>query len=115
MPRIQSLDKRVAAATPEDWDTEYLDAILSVRVVDGVGGAIEHIERHSSHHTEAIVTKNAATAARFLNEIDSGIVIWNSSTQFADGGEFGIGRRDRHLDRQAACAGAGGGRAADLL
>ena len=88
---IQALDKRVSAASPEDWDTEYLDAILSVRVVDGVSGAIEHIERHSSHHTEAIVTKNAATAARFLNEIDSGIVIWNSSTQFADGGEFGMG------------------------
>jgi glutamate-5-semialdehyde dehydrogenase len=88
---IQSLDKRVAPASPEDWDTEYLDAILSVRVVDGVDGAIEHIERHSSHHTEAIVTRNAATAARFLNEIDSGIVIWNSSTQFADGGEFGMG------------------------
>ncbi|MBK8160656.1 MAG: glutamate-5-semialdehyde dehydrogenase [Rhodospirillaceae bacterium] len=88
---IQALDKRVAPASPEDWDTEYLDAILSVRVVDGVDGAIEHIERHSSHHTEAIVTRNAATAARFLNEIDSGIVIWNSSTQFADGGEFGMG------------------------
>lgn len=88
---IQALDKRVSAASPEDWDTEYLDAILSVRVVDGVSGAIEHIERHSSHHTEAIITKNAATAARFLNEIDSGIVIWNSSTQFADGGEFGMG------------------------
>jgi glutamate-5-semialdehyde dehydrogenase len=88
---IQALDKRVAPASPEDWDTEYLDAILSVRVVDGVDGAIDHIERHSSHHTEAIVTRNAATAARFLNEIDSGIVIWNSSTQFADGGEFGMG------------------------
>ena len=88
---IQALDKRVAPASPEDWDTEYLDAILSVRVVDGVEGAIDHIERHSSHHTEAIVTRNAATAARFLNEIDSGIVIWNSSTQFADGGEFGMG------------------------
>lgn len=88
---IQSLDKRVVAAMPEDWDTEYLDAILSVRVVDGVGEAIEHIGRHSSHHTEAIITKNAVTASRFLGEIDSGIVIWNSSTQFADGGEFGMG------------------------
>jgi glutamate-5-semialdehyde dehydrogenase len=88
---VQSLDKRVSPATPEDWDTEYLDAIISVKVVDGVGEAIQHIGRHSSHHTEAIVTADAAAAARFLNEIDSGIVIWNSSTQFADGGEFGMG------------------------
>jgi glutamate-5-semialdehyde dehydrogenase len=88
---IQSLDKRVMAATPEDWDTEYLDAIISVKVVDGVGEAIQHIGRHSSHHTEAIVTADEAAATRFLNEIDSGIVIWNSSTQFADGGEFGMG------------------------
>jgi glutamate-5-semialdehyde dehydrogenase len=88
---IQSLDKRVSPATPEDWDTEYLDAIISVKVVDGVGEAIQHIGRHSSHHTEAIVTADAAAAARFLNEIDSGIVMWNSSTQFADGGEFGMG------------------------
>jgi len=88
---IQALDKRIEAANAQDWDTEYLDAILSVKVVNGVGEAIEHIERHSSHHTEAIVTANPQTAARFLNEIDSGIVIWNSSTQFADGGEFGMG------------------------
>ncbi|WP_374367770.1 glutamate-5-semialdehyde dehydrogenase [Dongia sp.] len=88
---IQALDKRVSAATPEDWDTEYLDAILSVKVVEGVGEAIQHIARHSSHHTEAIVTADEPTAMRFLNEIDSGIVIWNSSTQFADGGEFGMG------------------------
>lgn len=88
---IQALDKRVSPASPEDWDTEYLDAILSVKVVDGVGAAIEHIARHSSHHTEAIVTADEKAAARFLTEIDSGIVIWNSSTQFADGGEFGMG------------------------
>ncbi|MDY0870677.1 glutamate-5-semialdehyde dehydrogenase [Dongia rigui] len=88
---IQALDKRVEAAGAQDWDTEYLDAILSVKVVNGVAEAIEHIERHSSHHTEAIITANPQTAARFLNEIDSGIVIWNSSTQFADGGEFGMG------------------------
>jgi glutamate-5-semialdehyde dehydrogenase len=88
---IQALDKRVDAASAQDWDTEYLDAILSVKVVNGVSEAIEHIERHSSHHTEAIITANPETAARFLNEIDSGIVIWNSSTQFADGGEFGMG------------------------
>ena len=88
---IQALDNRVSAANAEDWDTEYLDAILSVKVVDGVGEAIQHIARHSSHHTEAIVTADEAAAARFLTEIDSGIVIWNSSTQFADGGEFGMG------------------------
>jgi glutamate-5-semialdehyde dehydrogenase len=88
---IQALDKRVGAATPEDWDTEYLDAILSVKVVDGVGGAIEHIARHSSHHTEAIITADESAARRFLAEIDSGIVLWNASTQFADGGEFGMG------------------------
>jgi len=88
---IQALDNRVSAANAEDWDTEYLDAILSVKVVDGVGEAIQHIARHSSHHTEAIVTADEAAAARFLTEIDSGIVIWNSSTQFADGGEFGLG------------------------
>ncbi len=90
-PEIQAFDRRVGAATTQDWDMEYLDAILSIKIVDGVGEAIEHIERHSSHHTEAIVTANPETAARFLNEIDSGIVIWNSSTQFADGGEFGMG------------------------
>ncbi|TDQ78882.1 glutamate-5-semialdehyde dehydrogenase [Dongia mobilis] len=88
---IQALDKRVSAASPEDWDTEYLDAILSVKVVDGVGEAIEHIARHSSHHTEAIITADETAARRFLSEIDSGILLWNASTQFADGGEFGMG------------------------
>ncbi|MBL8709078.1 MAG: glutamate-5-semialdehyde dehydrogenase [Rhodospirillaceae bacterium] len=88
---IQALDRRVTAATDLDWDTEYLDAIISVRVVDGVTEAMQHIARHSSHHTEAIITADTTTAARFLNEVDSGIVIWNSSTQFADGGEFGMG------------------------
>ncbi|MCE1235566.1 MAG: glutamate-5-semialdehyde dehydrogenase [Hyphomicrobiales bacterium] len=78
-------------ATEADWSTEYLDAILSVALVDGVDGAIAHIERYGSHHTEAIVTENAATAERFLSEIDSAILLWNASTQFADGGEFGMG------------------------
>ena len=85
------LDARLKPAAPEDWDTEYLDAILSVATVDGVEGAIAHIERHGSHHTDSIVTENAATAERFLAQVDSAIVMVNASTQFADGGEFGFG------------------------
>ncbi|QJE73452.1 glutamate-5-semialdehyde dehydrogenase [Aerophototrophica crusticola] len=88
---VQALDNRVKAASDEDWDTEYLDAILSVKVVDGVDGAIDHIARHSSHHTDSIITEDPATAERFLSRVDSGIVLWNASTQFADGGEFGFG------------------------
>jgi glutamate-5-semialdehyde dehydrogenase len=87
----RSVDVRVKAATEEDWATEYLDAIIAVRVVDGVAGAIEHIESHGSHHTDAIVTNDAAAANRFLTEVDSAIVLHNASTQFADGGEFGFG------------------------
>ncbi|MGD9913789.1 MAG: glutamate-5-semialdehyde dehydrogenase [Rhizobiaceae bacterium] len=78
-------------ATDADWTTEYLDAIISVRLVDGVADAIEHIETHSSHHTEAIVADDAATVERFFSEIDSAILLHNASTQFADGGEFGMG------------------------
>jgi glutamate-5-semialdehyde dehydrogenase len=78
-------------ATDADWVTEYLDAIISVKLVDGVGGAIDHIERFSSHHTEAIVAEDAAAVERFFNEIDSAILLHNASTQFADGGEFGMG------------------------
>ncbi|SON57537.1 Gamma-glutamyl phosphate reductase [Hartmannibacter diazotrophicus] len=78
-------------ASEEDWRTEYLDKILAVRVVDGVDAAIEHIETFGSHHTEAIITDDAETAMRFMNSIDSAIVMWNASTQFADGGEFGMG------------------------
>ena len=88
---IRALDTRVVAATAEDWDTEYLDAIASVRLVDGIDGALTHIARHSSHHTDAIVTEDAAVAEQFLNAVDSAIVAWNASTQFADGGEFGLG------------------------
>ncbi|MDZ5646272.1 glutamate-5-semialdehyde dehydrogenase [Nitrospirillum sp. BR 11828] len=88
---VQSLDGRVLPADDADWDTEYLDAILSVKVVDGVDDAIAHIERHGSHHTDSIVTEDAATAEYFLARVDSGIVLWNASTQFADGGEFGFG------------------------
>ncbi len=78
-------------ATEEDWSTEYLDAIISVALVDGIAGAIEHINRYSSHHTEAVVAQDAEAVARFFNEIDSAILLHNASTQFADGGEFGMG------------------------
>jgi glutamate-5-semialdehyde dehydrogenase len=87
----QAVDKRVKPATEADWSTEYLDAIIAVSVVDGVGGAIDHIERYGSHHTDAIVTADTAAADKFLREVDSAIVLHNASTQFADGGEFGFG------------------------
>ncbi len=87
----QAADSRVKPATEEDWATEYLDAIISAKVVDGVGEAIAHIERYGSHHTEAIVTADPAAAETFLREVDSAIVLHNASTQFADGGEFGFG------------------------
>lgn len=87
----RALVPAMTAASAEDWDTEYLDAILAVRVVDGLNEAIAHIQDHSSQHTESIVTEDAAAAERFLNEIDSAILMWNASTQFADGGEFGMG------------------------
>lgn len=89
--RACSLDSRIAPATVDDWDTEYLEARLSVAVVDGMDGALEHIARHSSAHTDAIVTSDDAAAERFLNEVDSAIVMVNASSQFADGGEFGLG------------------------
>ena len=82
---------RVTPATEEDWATEYLDAIIAVKVVDGLDEAIDHIDRYGSHHTDAIVTDDDAAAARFLAEVDSAIVLHNASTQFADGGEFGFG------------------------
>tara|TARA_R110000868_G_scaffold64922_2_gene194712 strand:- start:26 stop:1294 length:1269 start_codon:yes stop_codon:yes gene_type:complete len=88
---VQAMDARVKPADEADWDTEYLDAIVSVRLVDGVEEAIAHIAAHASHHTDAIITDDAATAERFLNAVDSAIVMWNASTQFADGGEFGLG------------------------
>ncbi len=89
--RAAALDSRIAPATAEDWDTEYLDAILSVAVVDGPDDAMAHIARHGSHHTDAIVTEDQAIAERFLVEVDSAIVMHNASSQFADGGEFGLG------------------------
>ena len=88
---VRALDPAALPASEADWSTEYLDAILSVAVVDGVDGAIEHINRYGSHHTDAIVTEDKATAERFLAEVDSAIVLHNASTQFADGGEFGMG------------------------
>ena len=88
---VRGVDSRVVAATEADWTTEYLEPIISARVVDGVAGAIAHINHYGSHHTDSIVTGDDATAERFLDEVDSGIVLVNASTQFADGGEFGMG------------------------
>jgi glutamate-5-semialdehyde dehydrogenase len=88
---VQRIDARVRPASDEDWDAEYLDAIIAAKVVDGVDGAIAHIHDHGSHHTDAIVTEDESTARKFLNEVDSAIVLHNASTQFADGGEFGFG------------------------
>ena len=88
---VQQVDGRVKPAAEQDWYTEYLDAIISARVVDGVDAAIAHIAKYGSAHTDSIVTANAATAQRFLDRVDSAIVLHNASTQFADGGEFGMG------------------------
>ncbi|WP_106752601.1 glutamate-5-semialdehyde dehydrogenase [Pannonibacter carbonis] len=88
---VQALCPQAIPATDEDWTTEYLDKILSVRVVSGLDEAIDHIETFGSHHTDCILTEDAAVAERFLSEVDSAIVLHNASTQFADGGEFGMG------------------------
>jgi glutamate-5-semialdehyde dehydrogenase len=89
--RVQEVDARVRAASEEDWYREYLDAIIAVRVVEGIDAAIAHIRQYGSSHTECIVTQDSAAAERFLREVDSAIVLHNASTQFADGGEFGMG------------------------
>ena len=89
--RAQAIDSRIKPASANDWDTEYLDAVLSVAIVDGLDAAMEHIARHSSGHTDVIVTADDAAAERFLAEVDSAIVMHNASSQFADGGEFGLG------------------------
>ena len=90
-PTVQKVDSRVRPASEDDWYTEYLDAIIAARVVDGVDAAVAHIAKYGSAHTESIVTENQATADRFLQRVDSAIVLHNASTQFADGGEFGMG------------------------
>ena len=89
--RVQAMDSRVVPAGAADWGTEYLDAIISVGVVDGLDAAISHVNEHGSHHTDSIITEDAAAAERFMEGVDSGIVLHNASTQFADGGEFGMG------------------------
>ena len=87
----KAADDRIVPATDEDWDTEYLDSIIAVKVVDGVGDAIDHITRHGSDHTDCIITGDEEAAETFVREVDSAIVLVNASTQFADGGEFGMG------------------------
>lgn len=88
---LQGLDARIVAASEADWSTEYLEPIIAAKVVDGVDAAIAHIAKYGSAHTESIITANSATAERFLGGVDSAIVLHNASTQFADGGEFGMG------------------------
>ena len=88
---VQHADSRVKPASDEDWDTEYEDAIIAAKVVGGVDEAIAHIRRHGSQHTDAIVAGDRARAERFLREVDSSSVMWNASTRFADGYEYGLG------------------------
>jgi len=90
-PRACAIDPRIGSASADDWDTEYLEPVLAVRIVDGIEGAMAHIAEHSSAHTDAIITEDDAAANRFLSEVDSAIVMHNTSSQFADGGEFGLG------------------------
>jgi glutamate-5-semialdehyde dehydrogenase len=87
----QAIDARIKPAAAQDFDTEYLEAVLSVKIVEGLDAGLEFVSAHSSGHTDAIVTEDAEAAARFLAEIDSAVVMHNASTQFSDGGEFGMG------------------------
>jgi len=89
--RTRKILSEVKPATEQDWKTEYLDGILSICIVDGLDDAMDHIARYGSHHTDAIITENADNAQRFLREVDSSSVMWNASTQFADGFEYGLG------------------------
>jgi glutamate-5-semialdehyde dehydrogenase len=89
--RKLALGEKIVAATEEDWTTEYLDLILATRVVDGLDGALEHLAKYSSHHSDSIINEDSAAAERYLNEVDSATVYWNASTRFTDGGEFGFG------------------------
>ena len=113
MRRCGQADKRVIAATEADWTTEYLEPIIAARVVDGVAGAIDHINHYGSHHTDSIVTGNSATAERFLNEIDSGIVLGQCLDPVRRRQRVRDGRGDRHIDRQNARTRAGRRGAAD--
>ena len=88
---LLELEQRAVSATAQDWDTEYLEPIVSARIVSGLDEALDHIARHSSHHTDAIIAEDGAVAEQFLNAVDSAICMWNASSQFADGGEFGLG------------------------
>src|SRR5262249_60868787 len=88
---VRAVSLSAKPATGGAWKTEYLDAFIAVRVVDGLEKAIRHIEQYGSHHTDSIVTEDAAAAETFMHSVDSAIVLWNASTQFADGGEFGMG------------------------
>jgi glutamate-5-semialdehyde dehydrogenase len=90
-PEVRAMDPRIGPASEADWSTEYLDAILSIKLVDRLDAAIAHVNRYGSHHTDTIVTEDRTAAERFLAEVDSAIVLHNASTQFADGGEFGMG------------------------
>jgi glutamate-5-semialdehyde dehydrogenase len=83
--------RKIVAATEEDWTTEYLDLILATRVVNGLDGALDHLAKYSSHHSDSIITEDTAAAERYLNEVDSATVYWNASTRFTDGAEFGFG------------------------
>ena len=100
---IKKLNKNILPVKKEDWETEYLDAIVSVKIVSSLGEAISHINNYSSGHTDAIITESNAVAKIFLKSVNSAIVMHNTSTQFADGAEFGLGSRNRYFNWQTTC------------